>query len=133
SPIPFMLPNGLKEILDYAVWQSATDKHNKIPLFDKETYLHAGDKHNEINFLRLTLEELDEPLKAWLRNDDTLVALVTTDNAHAMAALRRLFFELIETDIDIPVVIARSYALRGEDEFMIHSATDAGGLFIDGL
>jgi (E)-4-hydroxy-3-methylbut-2-enyl-diphosphate synthase len=50
-----------------------------------------------------------------------------------MAALRRLFFELIETDIDIPVVIARSYALRGEDEFMIHSATDAGGLFIDGL
>jgi (E)-4-hydroxy-3-methylbut-2-enyl-diphosphate synthase len=133
SPIPFMLPNGLKEILDYAVWQSATDKHNKIPLFDKETYLHAGEKHNEINFLQLTLEELDEPLKAWLRNDDTLVAMVTTDNAHAMAALRRLFFELIETDIDIPVVIARSYALRGEDEFMIHSATDAGGLFIDGL
>jgi (E)-4-hydroxy-3-methylbut-2-enyl-diphosphate synthase len=133
NPIPFMLPNGLKEIIDYSVWESAADKNNKIPMFDKLSYMTNPDRHGEINFVHFTIEALDEPLSILLRNDKTAVAVISTENLHGMAALRRMFFELIEADLDIPVVIARDYTPAGEDDFMVYAATDAGGLFIDGL
>jgi len=50
-----------------------------------------------------------------------------------MAELRRLFFELIEQSVDVPVVITRTYAVEQDDNFRIYASTDVGGLFIDGL
>lgn len=132
-PIPFMLPNGLKEIIDYDAWLTVEDKQHKYPLLNKEQYSGAALKHDEINFVRFSVEELDEALKLMLKGDPTAIAVITTENQHAMAALRRLFIELIAGDIDVPVVINRRYPLTNEDTFMIYSATDIGGLFIDGL
>lgn len=132
-PITFMLPNGLKEIVDFDAWQNISNNGHKYPMFSKEQYTSALPRHPEINFVRFSTEELDETLKLALKNDPTAVAVVTTQNQHAMAAIRRLFFELIEDDIDSPVVINRGYGRSSEDAFMIFSATDAGGLFIDGL
>lgn len=132
-PIPFMLPTGLKEIIDYDAWLTVEDKQHKYPLLNKEQYGGATLKHDEINFVRFSGEELDEALKLMLKGDPTAIAVITTENKHAMAALRRLFIELIAGDIDIPVVISRRYPLTNEDSFMIYSATDIGGLFIDGL
>lgn len=132
-PVPFMLPNGLKEIIDYDAWRNVEDKQHKYPLLSKAQYNGAVLKHDEVNFVRFSGEELDEPLKLMLKADPTAIGVITTENQHAMAALRRLFIELIEDGIDIPVVISRSYPLVDEDTFMIYSATDMGGLFIDGL
>jgi (E)-4-hydroxy-3-methylbut-2-enyl-diphosphate synthase len=50
-----------------------------------------------------------------------------------MAELRRIFFEFLVKDIQVPVIIQRSYPVLPEDPFRIYAATDAGGLFIDGL
>lgn len=132
-PVPFMLPNGLREIIDYDAWTAIEDKQHKYPLFNKAQYSAAVSKHNEINFVRFSDRELDEPLKLLLKDDPTAIGVIVTENQHAMAALRRLFIELMEDDIDIPVVISRRYSLTDEDTFMIYSATDVGGLFIDGL
>lgn len=132
-PVSFMLPNGLREIIDYDAWQGVEDKEHKYPLLSKAQYSAAEQKHNELNFIRFSGEELDEPLKLLLKGDPTAIGVIVTENKHAMAALRRLFIELMEDDIDIPVVISRRYALTDEDTFMIYSATDMGGLFIDGL
>ncbi len=61
-PVPFMLPMGLKEIMDASVWQTLTDKSNKFPLFTKEAYLAATDKSSELNFVLLGDETIfDEP------------------------------------------------------------------------
>jgi (E)-4-hydroxy-3-methylbut-2-enyl-diphosphate synthase len=133
NPIPFMLPNGLKEIMDYEVWQNAADKINKFPLFTHEAYLKAGDRHHEINFVAFDIEAINEALLEAISKDKSVVAVVSTDNAHAMAELRRLFFDLIIKEVDIPVVVSRRYDAIGDDHFMIYSATDIGGLFIDGL
>lgn len=133
KPVSFMLPNGLKEIRDYAVWKNAEDKINKLPLFTPQEYFSSQEKHASINFIKIDIESLDAALTEALRNDRTLIVVAVTDNKHAMAELRRLFFQLMEEGIDIPVIIARSYALTKEDNFMIYASTDAGGLFIDGL
>jgi (E)-4-hydroxy-3-methylbut-2-enyl-diphosphate synthase len=59
--------------------------------------------------------------------------MISSDNLHAMAELRRLFFDLIQQSIDVPAIITRNYAVMEDDHFMIYAATDIGGLFIDGL
>ncbi len=133
KPIGFMLPNGLKEIRDYDVWKLSEDKVNHIPLFSKLTYSITVEKHNQINFIRFTLDELDESFIQTLKRDKSLVAVIHSDNKHAMAELRRIFFELINQQIDVPVIIMKNYAQMAEDHFRIHASTDAGGLFIDGF
>ena len=132
KPIPFMLPNGLKEIRDYKTWLTSDDV-NKLPLFTKSEYLKATKKHDEVNFVRFWIEDLDQAFLNSLQNDKTLVAVIQTDNAHAMPELRRIFFELIENKIDVPVIIYRTYPVTDEDTLRIHASTDIGGLYIDGL
>lgn len=132
-PINFMLPNGLKEIRDYSVWMKGEDKINKFPLLTKAEFLQSAVRHPALNFIRLTMAELDEQLIRILQQDKALVAVIHTDNEHAMAELRRLFFELIERSVDVPVIVFRKYVVSQEDNFRIYASTDIGGLFIDGL
>ncbi len=132
KPIPFMLPNGLKEIRDYKTWILTHDV-NKLPLFTKTEYLTAAKKHAEINFVRFSVDEMDSAFLEALNHDKTLVAVIETDNTHAMPELRRIFFELVEKQVDLPVLIFRTYPVTDEDTLRIHAATDIGGLYIDGF
>jgi (E)-4-hydroxy-3-methylbut-2-enyl-diphosphate synthase len=132
-PIPFMLPNGLKEIRNYPVWLSSDDQVNKIPLFTKTEFLQPGKKHKDVNFVRFSIDELDDSLFQALEKNPTSVAVIHSENSHAMAELRRIFFEFILKNVQVPVIIQRSYPSLQEDPFRIFAATDAGGLFIDGL
>ncbi|HET9054753.1 MAG TPA: flavodoxin-dependent (E)-4-hydroxy-3-methylbut-2-enyl-diphosphate synthase, partial [Cyclobacteriaceae bacterium] len=132
KPIPFMLPNGLKEIRDYKTWRLSDDV-NKLPLLTKGEYLAVGKKHAEINFVRVTLSDLDKTLLEKLHSDKSAVAVIETSNTHVMPELRRIFFELVEKQLDIPVLIFRAYPATDEDTLRIHAATDIGGLYIDGF
>jgi (E)-4-hydroxy-3-methylbut-2-enyl-diphosphate synthase len=133
NPIPFMLPNGLKEIVDYPVWLTLPDKENKLPLLSVNEYIQSSICHSRINFVRFSNEEVSEMLLEKLRMDTTAVGIIRTANAHALAELRRIFFELVSKGIVIPVVIQRTYPHLEADSIRIYSATDAGGLFIDGF
>lgn len=142
-PADFMLPNGLKEVLDYATWQTVSDQVNKFPLLTTEDYLSEGFRHNRLNFVRVTLHNLlsrhtdsgltQRGLLDALQADQTVVLLATTDNAHAMPELRRLFVELINNSITTPVVVQRSYANIPDANVPLYAATDLGGLLVDGL
>jgi len=59
--------------------------------------------------------------------------VATTDNAHAMASLRRLFVELINQGCDVPVIIGRQYQDLNSEQLQLYAATDTGGLLVDGL
>ncbi len=134
KPISFMLPNGLKQILDFETWQNYTDKQHTFPLFNREEFLQTSEAHPTLNFLRLEAESLvDTELLEQLKSRPDTVLWVYTENEHAMPALRRFFFELIEMGLDNPVIIERAYGAVGEDKLQLFAATDAGGLLIDGL
>jgi (E)-4-hydroxy-3-methylbut-2-enyl-diphosphate synthase len=136
-PAAFMLPNGLKQILDYGVWQTATDTLNTFPLLTASEYTQVETEqttlHTRLNFVQLSLPDLSANLLGKLRDDKTVVLLVKTDNAHAMAELRRLFVELINQGITIPVIVQRSYSSVPDEDIPLYAATDVGGLLIDGL
>src|SRR5690606_41545018 len=44
NPVTFMLPNGLREIIDADVWETLADRTNKHPLFGWTQYQEATAK-----------------------------------------------------------------------------------------
>ena len=133
DPAKFMLPMGLKEVLDYDIWQHQADKINKFPLLSVSQYQQNEVKHDVLNFLKISLSELRLDLISLLKTDKKTVLCVHTDNAHAMPEMRRFFFELIDNQITTPVVLMRKYQNLSESGFQLFSATDCGGLLIDGF
>ncbi|MES2730696.1 MAG: (E)-4-hydroxy-3-methylbut-2-enyl-diphosphate synthase [Bacteroidota bacterium] len=133
QPLRFMLANGSREILDYDVWQMVEDRIVKYPLLTVWQYLQNGFRHAELNFIHVQLPEISPALLTQLATDTTVVLWIDTDNEHAMPELRRLFFELIEKEIQAPVIIKRKFPLISNDHLQLYTATDGGGLLIDGL
>lgn len=131
TPVPFMLPNGLKEILDHTTWQELEDQVNKYPLLSSDQLNEA--LHPTLNFLLVTIEEINEGLINKIRGRNDLVLIIRSNNVHAYAELRRIFFELIQLDLDLPVIVQRAFQSISDDKLQLYSATDIGGLLIDGL
>lgn len=131
SPIEFMLPNGLREIVDMDVWEQLEDKVNKFPLLTASQLAMAA--HPELNFLKLDTSDLTEALLGELRNRDNLTLILKTSNRHAMADLRNAFLRLMYAGVKLPVVIQRAYPELSGDALMLYPSTDMGGLLIDGF
>ncbi|MES2518584.1 MAG: (E)-4-hydroxy-3-methylbut-2-enyl-diphosphate synthase [Bacteroidota bacterium] len=133
NPAKYMLPMGLKEILDIDVWQNTEDKVNKFPLLSISDYQQNLPKHTGLNFLQLNLNDLNADLINLIKSDKNIVLCIKTENAHAMPEIRRFFFELLDKQITVPAVILRKYEKLPESDFQLFSATDCGGLLIDGF
>jgi (E)-4-hydroxy-3-methylbut-2-enyl-diphosphate synthase len=132
--ISFMLPNGLKEILNYPTWLKHEDKANKFPLLTGDEYLESPAKlHATQNFIRVNYKHMNDAFYTKVKNDKTAVLILTTNNLHAMPALRRLFFYLLENEVKAPVIIQRQFENMPEAQLQLYASTDGGGLLIDGL
>ncbi|GAB5523883.1 MAG: 4-hydroxy-3-methylbut-2-en-1-yl diphosphate synthase [Roseivirga sp.] len=128
----FMLPNGLRELVDYAAWKQLDSKLNRHPVYSLDELATAEHCDDELNFLKLKSTDLGDDALAALEASNVVV-LLETDNAHAMPALRRFFFELEQRKLTSPVILIRNYEVSDEEEFLIHASTDIGGLLIDGF
>lgn len=139
--LDYNLPGTLNKIFDYEFWNELESeiKNDSFPLFEPEEYINAdyknsnNSKSDRLNFLKISINDLSEELYDKISQDEKCILILTSDNEHAMPELRRVFIELINRNIKTPVIINRSYQNTDEENFMIHSATDAGALFIDGL
>ncbi len=133
TTLDFMLPNGLKQIIDAPLWQTMSNRENTYPLFTRKEYLTSAEKHETLNFLRLEMLDVDEQLMEALKQTRNTVLVLYTENSHAMAELRRFFFELLNQDIKLPVVIERAYPDTTDDDLILHASTDVGGSLVDGF
>lgn len=131
NPIDFMLPNGLKEVMDYENWQSGSDQINKFPLITD--LQQVEELHEKLNFILLDTDNYDETIFGFIEKKANTVLIVHSEQAHATASIRRFVVELINRNIKVSVVLQQSYSELTEDELMIYAATDAGALYIDGI
>jgi (E)-4-hydroxy-3-methylbut-2-enyl-diphosphate synthase len=126
---PFMLPNGLKAIIDFSICKDNLDD-NIIPLMSVDEYVNAiieGTKLIKVNIHDLTADFLSK-----LILDKKVILLLSSSNKHAYAELRRVFAFLTEQKITIPVVVSRNYYNIESEAFQLYTATDIGGLLVDG-
>ena len=68
-----------------------------------------------------------------LANDASVVFCLSSKHDHSMLAIRRMLIELQQRKIKNPVIINIDSHWQTVDEHLIHFATEAGALFLDGF
>lgn len=131
--IGFTVPEELNIVQDYDVWLTSSREMNTYPLLNADRFFEAEQLSTTLNFVEITLTDLTPSFLASIQDSTNVVLVATTGNTHAMAELRRLFFELEINDIQHPVIVKRDYSRLDEDQLLLYSATDVGGLLIDGF
>ena len=127
------LPKNLKAIIDFSEWSKTDSEKNIYPLYSATEYLSATSKSDKINFILLAYEDFSDDFFDKVKNDFTVVLVLTTSNKNGMAEQRRAVWELMERNIEIPVILKREYLLDDAEQLIIDSSTDFGSLFLAGL
>ena len=122
------LPAGLKRIVDAELWQPGTPQ--VYPCFTVATIVKDIPKHPDLNFVWVHLP-LKQPLPPL---DNTTVLIATTHAEHPMPVFRQFALYLMQQHSKQPVVWAYQYVqTNNASDFQLFSATDIGGVLIDGL
>lgn len=130
--IPFTLPNGLREIIDYSVWRSISEVTSRFPLVQYAELDQVSKWHDELNFISIKADVFELGKLAKYR-DKNLVIFLQTENLHGLAEQRRFIIELENLNLNLPIILCRKYDTITKNQFLLHASTDIGGLLIDGL
>jgi (E)-4-hydroxy-3-methylbut-2-enyl-diphosphate synthase len=137
--IDFDMPGTLNIICDHATWSANKNLTHHYPLFCGYNFLDATDKSDTLNFISVNSgvifgadAEMRNKFLSEIKIDSTVVLILETSNLHGMADQRRIFMELAEHNIEVPVIIKRDYHTKNREELQLHASTDIGALFIDG-
>ena len=130
--INFDIPGTLGVIQNYSTWnQKKKERH--YPRINVNEYLEGVELHPQLNVLYITLSKLNKEIIEKIKTDFNVVLLIDTYNSHGMSEQRRLFIELLDSNCKTPVIIGRAYENLTIDMLQLYSATDMGGLFVDGF
>jgi len=140
NKIDFALPGTLELICNYDSWKTLSDKSKCFPLLDEQKYLDDSlDKSSSINFLRLDCYSKNYPafdqekFFEKIKNDNTVVLCLSSENTNAVQSIRRMFLELMEREIKNPGIIICDSEKETSAESLIHFAIETGALLIDGF
>lgn len=135
--LPFALPGTLRVLVYPHIWEQATDQEKYFPIFQDSGFVSASKTSDVLNFVMMdcfsdvtTINDftyLDQ-----LANLPNVVLCLSSQNQHAMPAVRRMFVELEARQIQNPVVLICDSQWQTADEHLIHFATETGALFLDG-
>lgn len=131
NKIGFMLPNGVREVMDYVAWGINSRPKEVTPLLNVEEFIQNECKCEKI--VRIKLSDINGKLISALMKSPKVILMLSTKNAHGMAELRRAMIKLQDNGIKAPVIFERSYDNLTDDQFQLYAATDLGGLLIDGF
>ena len=132
--LPFDAPNNIKIVYDFDKWNLLEDKTKGFPFFSTiEHFNNSTAKSLILNFVEITIKEIFSDDFEKIKNNKSVVVILSTKNLHGMAEQRRIFFELIVKEVKNPVIIKRSYSNLNEDELRLNISTDIGALLLDGL
>ncbi|MGO4876682.1 (E)-4-hydroxy-3-methylbut-2-enyl-diphosphate synthase [Pedobacter psychrotolerans] len=126
----FSFPGNLKQVYNYHTWLNLRDKNNCHPLFSLEEFSRTEVKDEFLNFVRIDASQLTTLTTVSLNN---VVLVLETSAKHGMAEQRAFFIALQSLNMQIPVIIRRSYENLDADTLMLYAATDFGALFTDGF
>ncbi|TCC92306.1 4-hydroxy-3-methylbut-2-en-1-yl diphosphate synthase [Pedobacter frigiditerrae] len=128
----FSFPGNLKQVYNYQTWLKLKDKHNCYPLLTEKEYIEVeGWKVEGLNFVSINAEQFNNSTIQQF-NNSTIIILETSQNL-GMQKQREFFVALQQQNIQVPVIIKRSYNNVGADQLMLYAASDLGALLTDGF
>lgn len=142
----FTLPGNLKQLYNYATWQKLANKTLCHPIFSLEEYILADiDRSSALNLVVIKNADLDSEAFGLIPLNRSLVFVLETNENHGMADQRSFFLKLQELELDVPVIVKRSYKFESQEsavknqemdlatELQLYAATDLGALLVDGF
>ena len=142
--LDFELPGTLKLIVYPATWQEAADKKNYFPVFSAKGFNEAEVVSTKMNFVMIDCFNDDTSINDFTDLDYFLTArdqsvrnnsiiCLSSTNKDAMPAVRRMYIELMNRNIKNPVINIVDSNWQTADEHLIHYATEAGALLLEGM
>ena len=125
--IDFEIP-GTLGLLQNEVSLDKKERH--FPLFEWEGRNRINS--DSVSFLTIA-SSMSESLIAELKNYSNTILVMETKNDHGYAEQRRFFMHCLEQGITCPIIVKRSYDVCTENDLLLFSATDMGGLQLDGF
>lgn len=128
----FELPGTLGIVVNSNAWETDHQRERVYPLFCG-TELFSVDKHHpQLNFLAVTINELDDNFLANLKRHRHVVLLLDTMHDHGMAEQRSAMLFLQSNGVSHPVILKRNYLACSPGDASLYASTDFGGLLLDG-
>lgn len=122
----FMLPNAARAVYDYETWRELEDKINTYPLYKLEEFISSDYRSDEINFVCVE----DAQIPELVSENNKVVLVVEISNFHQA---RSMFFQLEKNKIKNPAVIKMDFSKLFDEEFLISSSVNCGGILADGF
>jgi len=136
----FDLPGTCNIICNYETWEKRGEKKSiageekYFPLFFRDQLEKAHSWSPTMNFLSLNTNETISPeLFSLLEKVPGLVLCLYSNNENPVLDTRRLMIELMNRNLDIPVILAIECSEITIDRQLIHFAVEAGALLVDGM
>ena len=128
------LPDNFNYILNLHDWfKYAREKKNIFPFYTDTEFVFYGTKHPELNFVVISNLDNRERLFEALKMNRNVILVLETFNKNGIADQRSFFYQLLEKDSKIPIIINRNFSEDSLLDFQIKSASDIGALLTDGF
>ena len=127
NSIDFEIP-GTLGIIQNHISSEDKERHFSIYSFDEKSMIDQ----NKISFLNIH-SDISSSLMVELSQLKKTIFVLDTINEHGYADQRRFFVECMKKTIQNPIIVKRSYRQCSQDELLLYSATDLGGLQLDGF
>ena len=127
NSIDFDIPGTLGIIQNHISLEDK-ERHFSFYSFDEKSLIDQ----NNISFLNI-YTDISSSLLSEISQLKNTIFVLDTNNEHGYADQRRFFVECMKKTIQNPIIVKRSYRQCSQDEFLLYSATDLGGLQLDGF
>jgi (E)-4-hydroxy-3-methylbut-2-enyl-diphosphate synthase len=129
----FMLPMGVKGIIDAESWQTVADKHHHFPYFTLSDFLSGVSHSSTLNFVGANPSQLTDESLNKLKSHKNVVIIAQSSHESFVAEIRNLFCRMKLLSAELPVIIHSTHQTTDEEQFMLDASTQVGTPFIDGF
>ena len=127
NSIDFEIPGTLGIIQNHFSLEDK-ERHFSFYSLDEKSLIDQ----NNISFLHI-YSDISSRLLSEISQLKKTIFVLDTNNEHGYADQRRFFVECMKKTIQNPIIVKRSYRHCSQDELLLFSATDLGGLQLDGF
>ena len=131
--LDFMLPNGLKQIVNYDLFQTLSEKDHIYPLLLENQLINLKEVENHFSFIQINADTIEDKIIDQLKGLTQSIIILESFASNVFHSSRNAMIKFMKAGIQLPVVFKYDFGSLSEEAFRINLATNYGGLFIDGL
>lgn len=127
---PDNLPDHFRLLVDAHFWK---ERPNAYPYFIASEIETLKDYSAVIKFVRLTNHDLTDHAIELLKQDPSVVIILSTHNLNGVGSQRAAMHRLMTAGCDAPVILHREYRETDMEALQLKAAADLGTLLLDGF